>query len=219
MARAQPYRVDSSPLALASRSRFLENLYPQSPTPIWAHALHTMAVTGRAGVMLGPLTTSWSIPSRCSVNYVNCETCIEAFRGQHCVTSGGTGPVEDDIGCWPPAASLNQATHPFLGLGFYSPGLACPTGYTTACTAEYGRRAQWDIQFSLVPGETAIGCCPEYVELSLLESCELKEPADWSQRLQVRKQGRQHMHRRPLFRHPDDRADGHVLRNAALRAP
>lgn len=82
------------------------------------------------------------------------------------MSNGGTGPVEDDMSCWPPP-SVNQALlrkHPFQGLGFYSPGLACPTGYTTACTAEYGRRPQWDIQFALVPGETAVGCCPEYVD-------------------------------------------------------
>ncbi len=76
--------------------------------------------------------------------------------------NGVTGSVEDDLSCWPPVLTQIVGTprHPFLGLGFYSPGLACPTGYTTACTAEYGQRAGWDIQYPLVADETAIGCCP-----------------------------------------------------------
>ncbi|KAH6641280.1 hypothetical protein F5144DRAFT_563049 [Chaetomium tenue] len=48
-----------------------------------------------------------------------------------------------------------------MGWGFYSPGLACPTGYTAACTAEYGKRSDWEVEFTLIPGETAVGCCPE----------------------------------------------------------
>ncbi|KAM3501722.1 hypothetical protein MY10362_005339 [Beauveria mimosiformis] len=47
-----------------------------------------------------------------------------------------------------------------LGWGFYSPGLVCPDGYTTACTAIFGQRADWSTQFPLVAGETAVGCCP-----------------------------------------------------------
>ena len=125
--------------------------------------LDTMAaITGQVGTVLGPLTTSWSMPDRCTVHFVNCATCEQAFRAQHCVANGATGPVEDDLSCWPPVVTqiVGTPTHPFLGLGLYSPGLACPTGYTTACTAEYGRRAGWDIQFPLVADETAIGCCP-----------------------------------------------------------
>ncbi len=119
-------------------------------------------LTGKVGTVLGPLTTSWSMPDRCTVHFVNCATCDQAYRAQHCVANGATGPVEDDLSCWPPVLTqiIGTPTHPFIGLGIYSPGLACPTGYTTACTAEYGRRAGWDVQFPLVADETAIGCCP-----------------------------------------------------------
>jgi hypothetical protein len=119
------------------------------------------------GTVLGPLTTAWSMPDSCTVHVVNCPTCTEGFRGQQCGQTKGTGSViaMDHTSCWPPVTTqAGTPRHPFVGWGFYSPGLACPTGYTTACTAEYGNRPGWEIQFKLVPGETAIGCCPEYVD-------------------------------------------------------
>ena len=41
----------------------------------------------------------------------------------------------DDADCWPKVAQ-NATTPPidFLGWGLYSPGLLCPSGYTTACS-------------------------------------------------------------------------------------
>ena len=131
-------------------------------SPDFLNAMAANIVTARAGWLLGPLTTSWAMPSSCTVHFVGCATCTEGYRGQHCVANGQFGPVEDDYSCWPPAdARVGTPRHPFLGLGYYSPGLACPTGYMTACTAEYGRGGSWDIQFPLIPGETAIGCCPQ----------------------------------------------------------
>jgi hypothetical protein len=117
--------------------------------------------TGAEGTLLGPMTTAWSPPASCSVHVVNCATCLDGYQAQHCV-NGGT--AQDYTGCWPPATrQAGSPKYPYLGWGFYSPGVACPTGYTAACTAEYGKRADWPIQFVLVAGETAIGCCPECV--------------------------------------------------------
>ncbi|KAL2168871.1 hypothetical protein VTG60DRAFT_6773 [Thermothelomyces hinnuleus] len=114
--------------------------------------------TGKPGTLLGPLTTAWSMPGSCTVHVRNCATCNEGFRGQQCVS----GQPEDHTTCWPPAIKANEPPqHPFVGWGFYSPGLVCPSGYTTACTAEYGGRPEWEIEFTLIPGETAVGCCPE----------------------------------------------------------
>ncbi|KAK4232881.1 hypothetical protein C8A03DRAFT_39463 [Achaetomium macrosporum] len=118
--------------------------------------------TGRAGTLIGPLTTTWTMPDSCTVHVLNCATCTEGFRGQQCVMSDGTAQASDHTACWPPATTRVPVPQPpFVGWGFYSPGLACPAGYTTACTAQYGGRAEWDVEFTLVPGETAIGCCPE----------------------------------------------------------
>ncbi|KAK4152980.1 hypothetical protein C8A00DRAFT_15763 [Chaetomidium leptoderma] len=114
--------------------------------------------TGLAGIVLGPLTTAWSMPDACTVYVPACATCTKAYRGQQC---SGKVAGSDGADCWPPVTVRETPKPPFFGWGFYSPGLACPTGYTTACTAEYGGRAGWDIQFTLVPGETAVGCCPQ----------------------------------------------------------
>ncbi|KAK4246092.1 hypothetical protein C7999DRAFT_33488 [Corynascus novoguineensis] len=117
-----------------------------------------MDFTGRSGTLLGPLTTVWSMPDSCSVHVRLCESCHEGFRGQQCVS----GEPQDHTTCWPPTTRLSRPpTHPFVGWGFYSPGLECPSGYTTACTARYNGRPDWEIEFSLIPGETAVGCCPE----------------------------------------------------------
>ncbi|KAJ3482465.1 hypothetical protein NLG97_g7562 [Lecanicillium saksenae] len=67
----------------------------------------------------------------------------------------------DDVNCWPPrATSVPPAPTPIGGWGFYSPGPACPSGYTAACTGVYDQRPEFDFQFSLYSGETALGCCP-----------------------------------------------------------
>jgi hypothetical protein len=118
--------------------------------------------TGMTGTLLGLLTeATWSMPASCTVHVVNCPTCTEGFRAQQCVS----GHARDNTDCWPPVASrVEPPAHPFLGWGYYSPGIACPTGYTAACTAQYGGRSEWPVQFELLPGETAIGCCPQYVD-------------------------------------------------------
>ncbi|TFB06535.1 hypothetical protein CCMA1212_000555 [Trichoderma ghanense] len=119
-----------------------------------------MAFTNQPGTLLGPLTTTWTMPASCSVYMPPCSTCDQGFRGQSCNAISG-GQVQDNTACWPPVTKgVASPTWPFVGWGFYSPGLACPAGYTTACTAVYGQRPEWDTQFTLVSSETAVGCCP-----------------------------------------------------------
>ncbi|KAK4041293.1 hypothetical protein C8A01DRAFT_14965 [Parachaetomium inaequale] len=122
-----------------------------------------MAITGQSGTLLGPLTTAWSMPETCTIHLDGSRN--RGFRGQRCAVSSGTARPEDNVNCWPPATNLPEIpAPPFIGWGFYSPGLACPTGYTAACTAQYGGRAGWETQFTLIPGETAIGCCPDVLK-------------------------------------------------------
>lgn len=126
-----------------------------------------MAFTGQLGPVLGPLTTAWTVPDECKINVLGCATCNVGWRAQTCVT----GKASDHGGCWPPVTEkAGTRRSPFLGRGFYSPGLVCPNGYRTACTAEHGGRSEWEVQFNLVAGETAVGCCPEYVYPSHLKS-------------------------------------------------
>lgn len=118
-------------------------------------------ITGRLGTVIGPLTTTWTMPSDCSIFYPDCQTCDVAFQAQTCADTNG-GNARDFEGCWPPATSRAAIPQwPFVGWGFYSPGLVCPAGFAPACTAVWGKRPDWSIEFSLEVGETAIGCCPE----------------------------------------------------------
>ncbi|KAF2750316.1 hypothetical protein M011DRAFT_237900 [Sporormia fimetaria CBS 119925] len=122
---------------------------------------------------LGPLTTLFTPPTECSRAVLPCQTCSTAWLGLACSSDGG--PI-DDITCWPPATSSIPRPTPYVsGMGFYSPGISCPAGYTSACTAVSTRPGQTDVpelitrgpfkdggfQFRLVEGETAVGCCME----------------------------------------------------------
>ncbi|KAK5995451.1 hypothetical protein PT974_03858 [Cladobotryum mycophilum] len=119
-----------------------------------------MSRTNLSGTNLGPLTTTWTMPETCSLFMPPCSTCSQAFRAQSC-DSASNGSPRDNTACWPPAKpGVTSPSWPFFGWGFYSPGLACPSGYTSACTAIYNQRPDWDTQFKLFEGETAVGCCP-----------------------------------------------------------
>ena len=79
-----------------------------------------------------------------------------------------SGGVADDITCRPSTTYRNPADAG--GYGFYSPGLICPSGWHKACTAELdtngspvpisGTHTSFPFEYALMPGETAIGCCP-----------------------------------------------------------
>ena len=115
------------------------------------------AITNAQRVVLGPLTTTFTRPAQCSTAIGGCSTCNVAWLAQACVPGG----VQDDTACWPPATQgVAQPSVPLKGWGFYSPGVQCPQGYTTACSATAGGATGWKIQFLMAPSETAVGCCP-----------------------------------------------------------
>lgn len=64
-----------------------------------------------------------------------------------------------DMGCYPPAASATLDDIYPSGV-FYSPGISCPSGYATACSATAGGFSDWDPPGGVAAAETAIGCCP-----------------------------------------------------------
>ncbi|KAL5386095.1 hypothetical protein PMIN02_008613 [Paraphaeosphaeria minitans] len=118
-------------------------------------------------VNLGPLTTVFVPPPYCS---------RAALAGSQAVLGQSCNPVDeksataaDDTGCWPRATAYPvDANSNLAGLGFYSPGLTCPQGHYSACTAVSTSKDQTaaapqvtgKFQFPLVVGETAVGCCP-----------------------------------------------------------
>jgi hypothetical protein len=118
-------------------------------------------ITSQSRVILGPLTTTFQPPAPCSAAVGICSTCDAVFVGQKC---GSAGP-QDDTTCWPPTTQgALRPSSALNGWGFYSPGISCPAGFTSACHAtadsQSSQAADWAMQFLLEPGETAVGCCP-----------------------------------------------------------
>lgn len=121
-----------------------------------------MATAARTN--LGPLTTTFTYPSSCASVVQQCATCDYAWQAQTCSdNSANTMGIQDNANCWPPRSNLSVATPVALvGWGFYSPGLICPTGYHTACSATGSIGGGFGFMYSPAPSETAIGCCPGY---------------------------------------------------------
>ena len=103
---------------------------------------------------LGPLTNTFTPPSSCTINVIASDT-GSAWQGQECTDD----TVFDAATCWP-TATVPAPIPPFEGWGFYSPGLVCPDGYTSACTASFNPSQSPSFQFALSSSETAVGCCP-----------------------------------------------------------
>lgn len=82
-----------------------------------------------------------------------------------------------DPNCWPLSImpdNVDGGYGAYSAPGFYSPGAICPSGYTTACSAiipsatgtaisNVTSAANFNFMWSLLPDETAVGCCPRYV--------------------------------------------------------
>lgn len=115
-------------------------------------------------INLGPLTTVFVPPPHCTRAALSGSN---AIFGQSCnPVDDKTATPADDTGCWPRATAYPSVAKPSLaGLGFYSPGLLCPTGYVSACTAVSSTKGQsveaprvtGKFMFPLVAGETAVG--------------------------------------------------------------
>ena len=116
------------------------------------------------GVNLGPLTTVFTPPSRCTAN-------LGQSQGQTCILSGGVATSVDDPSCWPSVTITPAPTaQPLQGWGYYSPGLECPSDYFTACLydGDSDFANYWTFQFPPQPSETAVGCCPLGFDCSLM---------------------------------------------------
>ncbi|KAK8044215.1 hypothetical protein PG993_004239 [Apiospora rasikravindrae] len=113
--------------------------------------------------VLGPLTTVFTPDPTCvtpMAGYCQSQYWV-AWQGQVCtpLANPPAGPPYT-----PGAATTDVAATGYLGgWGFYSPGLACPSGSTSACSKTADDPDDDDgftFQFPLTAGETAVGCCP-----------------------------------------------------------
>ena len=147
------------------------------PKTALARSSASMSSTTRDN-LLGPLITTFTPAPSCSVPGVNGDP-SQAWQAQQCYTAttiwGNTltqiysGGVADDFTCWPStSAGVPLPTPALEGWGFYSPGLYCPVGYTATCSAALHSDGSpssvtgtpFNFQYNLLPGETAVGCCP-----------------------------------------------------------
>ncbi|KAI1148159.1 hypothetical protein F4825DRAFT_111396 [Nemania diffusa] len=117
----------------------------------------TPVISGTTRTNLGPLTTdTWTYT--CTEAIQQCSSCHAAWAAQTCIS----GTITDNQDCWPPRATdVPTTTGAVYGWGVYSPGIVCPGGYTSAVGATYGGSSDFDFQYPLTAGETAIGCCPK----------------------------------------------------------
>ncbi|KAF2145773.1 uncharacterized protein K452DRAFT_295342 [Aplosporella prunicola CBS 121167] len=138
----------------------------------------TTETTPQSGTVLGPLTTTFTQPKGCSIfnEYRHTKSSWAlAWQAQRC-----HDVIEDDNACWPTATTSAPAP-PLNGWGYYSPGLVCPVGYTTACAAgatpsDIGRNVpSFAFQFAFDEDEAVYGCCPTGF------SCDMK----WHKRIQT----------------------------------
>ncbi|KAJ2966252.1 hypothetical protein NUW58_g10707 [Xylaria curta] len=90
-------------------------------------------ISGTTRTNLGPLTTAtWTYT--CTEVIQACGNCDNGWAAQTC--EGGV--VTDNQNCWPPRATNVAATGGALaGWGVYSPGILCPSGYTSVAGATY----------------------------------------------------------------------------------
>lgn len=122
--------------------------------------------------ILGPLTTTFTPPPACTIAVANCNTCKVGWLAQTCFSSNSLFQnASDESTCWPPV-TITPTPGNLSSYGFYSPGLICPSGYSTACAAAGTAKTAvtglangtgFAFQYDLLANETAVGCCPTYV--------------------------------------------------------
>ncbi|KAI0865767.1 hypothetical protein F4860DRAFT_264945 [Xylaria cubensis] len=105
--------------------------------------------------LLGPLTTVFSAEPTCLtllLGECGSSTACTGWLGQTCNLESPTKYwPSNDILCWPSWTS-NANIQEYSGWGFYSPGLVCPSGYTSACSTTAGSTGNFQFQFPPTAG-------------------------------------------------------------------
>lgn len=78
--------------------------------------------------VLGPLTTTFTYPSSCSVAVEACTGCSSGWQAQTCSDNVYNDQgIQDNVECWPPRSNPDLSTGVALnGWGFYSPVCTAP---------------------------------------------------------------------------------------------
>lgn len=125
-------------------------------------------LVNQAPTILGALTTTFIPPPACTAaigalddGFLGLGLGKSALNIANLGQTCSKGEGKEATTCWPPTSS-GAPSKSAPGWGIYSPGIECPSGYVTACSAVGGRngKAGWNMQFRLGAEETAVGCCP-----------------------------------------------------------
>lgn len=148
------------------------------PAPSTSTQMITLSSTRTS--LLGPLTTTFTTPSRCNQAYwfSASDEVYDPTIGQVCATVNGTIAYSQDSACLPSvtpfisASLVGPSVVPYTLYnyqGYYSPGIACPAGYSTACAAQAGSDGiqsalsnfqSFGFLYTATADETVVGCCP-----------------------------------------------------------
>ncbi|KAK8218985.1 hypothetical protein IWZ01DRAFT_479543 [Phyllosticta capitalensis] len=103
-----------------SSGAFVNSTVQVLPTSTWTRSLFSTVSP------LGPLTTTFTPPSDCQIGYSSASFVSNLIDD----ISGYYNTSEYTI-----AQIAKTCSNSAIGWGFYSPGLFCPVGYTTACAS------------------------------------------------------------------------------------
>jgi hypothetical protein len=129
-----------------------------------------MAWSGWSRTNVGPLTTVFTPPTACFTPAIESDadpSVFQAYYGNTCIATGTGSTLVLAPSCYPPGTGIVFAS--YSTMPFYSPGLSCPAGFTSACAVtrvegetlpQSTRSTDPNIWSMLEPGETAIACCP-----------------------------------------------------------
>ncbi|KAK7568751.1 hypothetical protein BKA81DRAFT_382553 [Phyllosticta paracitricarpa] len=149
-----------------------------SGTPVTGSEVAPHATSVETAEPLGALTTIFTPPPDCQIGYRSA-LLIDGIKlsGDYSTFSTPTyvtiaqlakkcsnGLQGDAVSCWPSASSTPYADD-VRAWGFFSPGLFCPVGYSTACASvasanPYSTFPIHAFDFYARGGDTVAGCCP-----------------------------------------------------------
>ena len=123
-----------------------------------------LSLVGRqnGAILLGPLTTTFTPPARCT-------TIVGGHVPYDCYNVGGEFPrLTVATSCLPPALVKQDESNQY-----FSPGLVCPEGWSTACLGgaaarpltrsddfKPGLNASYSFRVSPGAAQSIAGCCP-----------------------------------------------------------
>lgn len=162
---------------------------PQNAFPLKAPSFRSVRLDPKPAMdNLGPLTPSFTAPERCSTALVSCSTLslvIEQTSFVTCtptygMTCGADGTPTRLADCYP---NGKAETRTYNVEHSYSPGEACPTGWSAVSTGTFTTAEDisatgevWELPSRTYRRATQVLCCPSCVTPTLLSYPQVTRP-------------------------------------------